>query len=87
MVKPHHSFRKLRTRNLIQLGSLIEKCGVLNTLDIQIGADQDVHHSNGLSILLGALNDMNETLKTDKIKRELWRQYGESLLYKERESL
>ena len=80
MVKPHHSFRKMRTRTLIQLGSLVEKCGVLSTLNIAIGVDQDVHHSDAHSVLLGALSDINEAIKTDEKKRELWLKCGENIL-------
>ena len=87
MVNPQHSFRKLRTRTLIQLGSIIDKSGVLNTLDIVIGTDPADQHDGSFLILLGALSDMNQTLKTDETKRELWRQDGERILYKERESL
>lgn len=51
------SVRKARTRTLIQLGGLVEKAGLVDTLALTIGADlqKDGEMEKPVAILLGAL--------------------------------
>ena len=58
------SFRKLRTRTLIQLGGLVEKAGLLPPLDIPQGADlqKDEGVKDAVATLLGGLLEVRESL-------------------------
>lgn len=64
------SFRKLRTRTLIQLGGLIEKSGLLETLEIPLGADlqKDDDVKDAVTILLGLLVDSKTNLEDVSFK-------------------
>ena len=70
MTTPHHSFRKLRTRTLIQLGGLVEKAGLLQTLGIAMGADlqRDEGIKDAVTILLGSLTEMQSALEDEAHK-------------------
>ena len=70
MTAPHHSFRKLRTRTLIQLGGLIEKAGLLQTLGIAMGSDlqKDEGVKDAVTILLGSLTEMQSALEDEAHK-------------------
>ena len=70
MTIPHHSFRKLRTRTLIQLGGLIEKAGLLQTLGIAMGSDlqKDEDVKDAVMILLGSLTEMQSALEDEAHK-------------------
>jgi hypothetical protein len=53
-------FRKARTRTLIQLGGLVDKSGLLESLNITLGDDlqKDYEHLESSAILTGALSDL-----------------------------
>ena len=71
MTTPHHAFRKLRTRTLIQLGGLVEKAGLLQTLGITMGADlqKDAEVKDAVSILLGSLAEIQAALEDEAHQR------------------
>ena len=71
MTQSHTSFRKLRTRTLIQLGGLIEKAGLLQTLDIAMGSDlqKDEGVKDAVTTLLGSLMETQSTLEDEAHKR------------------
>lgn len=62
-----NGFRKARTRTLIQLGGLVEKSGLFNTLGIIPGADlqKDPQMTQKALSLLGALAEINMMIKED----------------------
>jgi hypothetical protein len=74
--------RKARTRTLIQLGGLIEKSGLLPSLDIALGDDlqKDENCFEGASTLLGALMDIQKSLDDDKAQKMLWTKRGKKAL-------
>lgn len=54
------SFRRARTRTLIQLGGLMEKSGLIDEFNIVLGDDlqQDLDKKDAVFSLLGALSDL-----------------------------
>ena len=79
------SFRKLRTRTLIQLGGLVEKAGLLPPLDIAQGADlqKDEEIKDSVAVLLGGLLGVKDSLADDTQKR-LFLLKGKQAFKKER---
>ena len=71
MTTSHHAFRKLRTRTLIQLGGLVEKAGLLQTLGIAIGTDlqKDEGVKDAVTILLGSLAEIQAALEDEAHQR------------------
>ena len=65
--------RKARTRTLIQIGGLVDKSGLLNLLDIELGEDMEqyIPSLNKAATLLGFLisaigsSDVNDSNKED----------------------
>jgi len=72
------ALRKQRTRQLIQLGGLVQKSGLLEMLDIQDGEDlQDYNHLHKSAKVLGFLL---ESLEQTNLDFEHWEQIGERQL-------
>lgn len=69
-----NSFRKSRTRTLIQLGGLIEKAGLLDDFGIDLGADlqKDEDMKNPVSALFGSLLEVKELIKQEPASIDLW---------------
>jgi hypothetical protein len=68
------SFRKARTRTLIQLGGLIEKSGLLHRMEIMIGSDlqKDDDMYAPMLRLFGGLCDLNKQIEEDPALLRLW---------------
>ena len=75
-------FRKARTRQLIQLGALIEKAGLLETFGITSGVDlqRDLEMKLPVAGLFKGLVELNEMATSDSVYRPLWSQQGLQLL-------
>ncbi len=78
------SFRKARTRTLIQVGGLVEKAGLLQALNIQLGDDlqQNSECFENTAILMGALIDACKALHTNDrhAQKILWAEVGKKML-------
>lgn len=79
-------FRKARTRTLIQLGGLIEKSGLLQPLNINLGDDlqKDLEHLESTAILTGLLSELcgrfyGEEAAAQKL---IWLERGKRILEK-----
>lgn len=76
--------RKARTRSLIQLGSLIQKSGLLDDLNLTPGDDfqKDLDCHESVAILMGALCELRQTLHTDDAEAQmlLWCERGKEAL-------
>lgn len=79
-------FRKARTRTLIQVGGLVEKSGLLEALNLQVGDDlqRDPVCLESAAILMGALKDLLHHFYTDNSKAQkiLWAEAGKKMLKK-----
>lgn len=75
MGKSPTSFRKARTRTLIQLGGLVEKAGLLETMGLIPGADlqKDPLMKPIALSFLGALLEAKQTLQTKESSLDIWR--------------
>lgn len=77
-------FRKARTRTLIQLGGLVEKAGLFETLGLIPGADlqkDDAMQPIALG-LLGALLELKSSVKNDEASMTLWKLKAQEFLDK-----
>jgi hypothetical protein len=76
--------RRARTRTLIQLGGLVEKSGLTDLLDIELGQDlqQDGECFESNAILLGGLLELKNTLNQDDKEQQkiLWATKGKEQL-------
>ncbi len=82
-LKYQSSFRKKRTRTLIQMGGLVEKSGLMEHLDIDSGDDlqEDFEASKKAATLLGALQTIVESLQNSEAPQQklLWAQKGKEV--------
>lgn len=80
------TFRKARTRTLIQLGGLVEKSGLLDLLDLPLGADlqRDGEVQRGAAVLLGALLQVAKDLRAEPCTQTLFFERGMSAMEKSR---
>ena len=64
--------RKARTRTLIQIGGLVDKSGLRELFDIEIGEDleQDIPSLNKASVLLGFLAECFENAELNEENKE-----------------
>lgn len=71
------SFRKARTKSLIQLGALCEKAGLLETFGLTLGDDfqRDVHTKNQVAALFRGFLVLNEIANSEDVHL-LWAQQG-----------
>jgi len=78
------SFRKARTRTLIQLGGLVEKSELLGTLGLKVGDDlqRDATCLEGAAVLMGGLSELNIMLRSNDSHSQkiLWSERGKKLL-------
>ena len=74
--------RKTRTRTLVQLGGLVEKSGILEVLQLEIGDDlqKDELCFDGVSTLMGAFADLVKTIREDETQVMLWCENGKRIL-------
>lgn len=79
-----HGFRRARTRQLIQLGGLIEKAELLETFEISVGADlqKDPDLREPVAALYKGLLVLNELANSDEVHLPLWAQQGLEALSK-----
>ncbi|WP_010304296.1 conjugal transfer protein TraD [Candidatus Odyssella thessalonicensis] len=79
-----YGFRKARTRTLIQLGGLIEKAGLFETLGIVPGSDlqkDPAMQSLALS-LLGAFLEVKQTARSEEGVLNVWQLKAQEFLNK-----
>ena len=76
------SFRRARTRTLIQLGGLIEKAGLLEEFGLNLGADlqKDSEMKDPVFAFFGALTDLKNTLQEGDASLTLWKVKGAKML-------
>src|SRR5690606_9858050 len=74
--------RRKRVRTLIQLGGLVEKSGILQPLQLQVGDDLQRNELcfDGAAILIGALSDLIKIIQEDETQAMLWRENGKRIL-------
>lgn len=77
----HATFRKARTRTLIQLGGLFEKSGLMESFDLQVGDDlqKDIDKKDQIFALLGGLLELKEMMKQSEFHIDLLAQKGAEL--------
>jgi hypothetical protein len=80
-------FRKARTRTLIQLGGLVEKAGLLDSLNITLGDDiqKDDQQLESAAILMGALSELRSSFYGEEApaQKMIWRERGKEMLRQE----
>ncbi|MEN8237049.1 MAG: conjugal transfer protein TraD [Pseudomonadota bacterium] len=78
------SFRKARTKTLIQLGGLLAKSGFIDLFSIKLGQDlqKDDEVFEDVAALMGALVEMKSTcdLNTLPQQKMLWAEKGKRSL-------
>lgn len=81
------SFRKTRTRTLIQLGGLVEKSGLLSLLELNLGDDlqRDPECFESVATLMGALGEIQDRLSREDADTQkiLWCERGKITLSRE----
>ena len=75
------TFRRARTRSLIQLGGLIEKAGLLDDFGIELGADlqKDPEMKKSVCALLGALLEIKDMMAQENTAIDLWTLKGHKM--------
>jgi hypothetical protein len=68
------TFRRARTRTLIQLGGLVEKAGLMEAFGLRPGADlqKDEAMKTPMLAFFGAMLEVGDLLKREKGIFELW---------------
>lgn len=78
------SFRKARTRTLIQAGGLLEKARLLEVLRLSPGDDLQKNEEcfEGVAILMGALAEIRQSLLGEEgyTQRTIWYERGKKAL-------
>ena len=78
------AMRRARTRTLIQLGGLIEKAGLLDILEIQLGQDlqKDAETINPVATLMGSLLSLCALYQDEdsQTRKMLWQRRGKEAL-------
>lgn len=74
----HATFRKLRTRTLIQLGGLFEKSGLMESFNLKVGDDlqKNIDKKDQVFALLGGLLELKEMMKQNEFPLDLLSQKG-----------
>lgn len=81
MKTQQYSYRKTRTRGLIQAGGLLQKSGLMDAFLIAPGDDlQEYKNLEKAARLLGFLNACLEENRFDEPNLESWQLLGERLL-------
>lgn len=78
------SFRRARTRTLIQLGGLIEKAGLLQDFGIELGTDlqKDAEMQRPVAALFYGLLELRSIVRADDFSLALWALKGQKALGK-----
>jgi hypothetical protein len=76
--------RRARTKSLVQVGSLVEKSGLLKTFDLPIGRDfqKDGELKMQISALFKGLLVLNDIATSEDAHLELWGHQGLAALSK-----
>ena len=76
------SFRRARTRTLIQLGGLIEKAGLLEEFGLHLGSDlqKDSEMKDPVFAFYGALLELKNTISEGDASLTLWKTKGAKML-------
>ena len=74
----HSSFRRARTRTLIQLGVLFEKSGLIETFDVQFGDNlqETLDKKENVFAILGGLLELKEMMQNQEFHIDLLTQKG-----------
>lgn len=74
----HHGMRRARVKSLIQVGSLVEKAGLLKTFDLPVGRDfqKDGELKMQISALYKGLLVLNEMVVSGEVHVPLWGHQG-----------
>ena len=74
----HASFRKARTRTLIQLGGLVEKAGLMKNFGLESGDNlqEDLDKKENIFALLGSLLELKTMLENNEFHIDLLTQKG-----------
>ncbi len=74
----HHGIRRARVKSLIQVGSLAEKAGLLETFDLPVGRDfqKDPELKLHISALFKGLLVLNEMVVTGEAHIPTWSEQG-----------
>ncbi len=77
-------FRRARTRTLIQLGGLVEKAGLTDLFNLELGQDLQTEDENfdDVAALLGAFIDMKNSCDINNFSQQklLWADAGKSCM-------
>ena len=81
----HATFRKARTRTLIQLGGLVEKSGLMKSFDLEAGDDlqKDFDKKEQVFALFGSLIELKGMMKKQEFHIDLLAQKGAELFKRE----
>ena len=81
----HSSFRRARTRTLIQLGGLFEKSGLMETFDVQVGDNiqENLEKKENVFAILGGLLELKEMMCNHDFHIDLLAQKGAELFQRE----
>lgn len=76
-------FRRARSRSLIQLGSLMDKTGLLETFQITLGADmqKDPEMKEPIAALFKGLLVLNKMARSEEVNMSLWARQGLDALH------
>ena len=76
------SLRKARTVTLIQLGGLVSKAGLLDSIGLHLGDNlqKDEQNFDAVATLMGAFCDLSQPLQKDDAQKLLWRERGKKAL-------
>src|SRR5688500_18954872 len=88
IASPPKTFRRARTRTLIQLGGLIEKAGLLEDFGIKLGSDLQKDHimRNPTAALFWGLLELKRLANSEEYHAELWARKGLEAYRKVRKS-
>lgn len=73
-----HGARRARTRSMIQLAGLLEKSGLLETFQVELGLDlqKDVTMKEPIAAFFKGLLVLNEMVQSDEVNLQLWAVQG-----------
>ncbi|OJW49634.1 MAG: hypothetical protein BGO67_03770 [Alphaproteobacteria bacterium 41-28] len=74
----YHGMRRARVKSLIQVGSLVEKSGLLKTFDLPVGRDfqKDGELKMQISALYKGFLVLNNIANSDEAHLQLWGHQG-----------
>ncbi|NCP62679.1 MAG: conjugal transfer protein TraD [Alphaproteobacteria bacterium] len=82
----HTSFRRARTRTLIQLGGLFEKSGLMESFDVQAGDNlqENLEKKENIFAILGGLLELKEMMQNQEFHIDLLANKGAELFQDKR---